>query len=168
MRHLSGKVAVITGAASGIGRALAVRLAAQGVELALADIDADGLDRAARVAVGSPRVTVRTVDVADRAAVELFARAVDQRHGGVDILVNNAGVGCVATVEQVSYADIEWVLGVDLWGVIHGVKVFLPLLRRRAAASRSRVCIRVGCAPTSPAMPATPATRTPPASNAAR
>ncbi|NNJ62228.1 MAG: SDR family oxidoreductase [Dactylosporangium sp.] len=134
MKNLSGTVVALTGAASGIGRALAIRLAEQGAELALCDVDEPELLRTAGLADQSPRVTTRVVDVSDRTAVEDFAAAVLRDHGRVDILINNAGVACVASVEDASYDDFTWVLGVNLWGVIHGVKAFLPLLRQRPEA----------------------------------
>lgn len=132
MKDLSGKVVVLTGAASGIGRALAVALAGEGAQLALVDIDEPGLQETAhRVGASSPHVTVHVVDVSDRTGMEQLAAAVEEQHGGADMVINNAGVGCVATLEDTSYEDLQYVLGVDLWGVIHGVKAFLPLLRRR-------------------------------------
>lgn len=134
MQDLSGKVVALTGAASGIGRALAVGLASEGAHLALGDIDAEGLRTTAGMCGHGPTVTTHVVDVADRSAVEAFARAVVRDHGGVDLLVNNAGIGCVATVEQSTHDDFARVLGVNLWGVIHGVQVFLPLLRQRPEA----------------------------------
>jgi NAD(P)-dependent dehydrogenase (short-subunit alcohol dehydrogenase family) len=134
MRDLSAKVVALTGAASGIGRALAVRLADEGAELALGDVDEAGLRRTAELAGRSPRVTTHVVNVSDRVAVERYAQAAHEQHGRVDAIINNAGVGCVATVEDATYDDFDWVLGVDLWGVIHGVKAFLPLLRKRPEA----------------------------------
>lgn len=134
MKDLAGKVAVVTGAGSGIGRALAVRLADEGARLALVDVDADGLRRTAEAAARSPRVTTHIVDVSDRPAVEALVADVVAEHGVVDVVVANAGVACMATVEDSSYDDFEWVLGVNLWGVIHVVKAFVPLLRSRPAA----------------------------------
>ncbi|NOY55555.1 MAG: SDR family NAD(P)-dependent oxidoreductase [Actinobacteria bacterium] len=134
MKDFSGKVVALTGAASGIGRALAVRLGEEGADLALGDVDEAGLNETAKLVDRSPKVTTHVVDVGDRHAVEAFALAVERRHGGVDVIVNNAGVGCVATVEDATYEDFDWVIGVNLWGVIHGVKAFLPLLRKRPEA----------------------------------
>lgn len=135
MRELTGKVVALTGAGSGLGRALARALAHEGACLALSDIDADGLAEAARIAtVGSGQVSTHVVDVADRAAVERWAAATIDEHGRADMLIGNAGVGCVATVADASYADFDWVLGVNLWGVIHGVKAFLPHLLERPEA----------------------------------
>lgn len=134
MRDLTGKVVALTGAASGIGRALAIELAREGAALSLCDIDAAGLAETARQAERGPRLTTRLVDVADRAAVEAWARATHDEYGATDMLINNAGVGCVATVADAGYEDFAWVLGVNLWGVIHGVKAFLPQLVERPEA----------------------------------
>ena len=134
MRDLWGKVVVLTGAGSGIGRALALRLGGEGARLALCDADGAGLTRTARLVEGSPKVTTHVVDVADRRAVGQFAVAVEREHGAVDVLINNAGVACVATVEEATDDDFAWVMGVNLWGVIHAVRVFLPLLRARPQA----------------------------------
>ncbi len=135
MRNLSGKVVALTGAGSGIGRALAVELVRQDASLALADFDEAGLKETADLCPDQgPKVTTHLVDVSRRDEVEAFARAVVDDHGTVDVIINNAGVGSVATFEEVDYEDLEWVLGVNLWGVIHGVKAFLPLLKRRPEA----------------------------------
>jgi len=131
-------VAVVTGAASGIGRALAVRLAQEGASLAIADIKAPALDETAqmlRPAGGSPvKVTTHVVDVSDKERVAAFAREVVEAHGRASLLINNAGVGLFGTVDQLSIEDIEWLMGVNFWGVVHGVKHFLPILRRQPQA----------------------------------
>jgi len=131
-------VAVVTGAASGIGRALAVRLAQEGASLAIADIKAPALDETAqmlRPAGGSPvKVTTHVVDVSDKERVAVFAREVVEAHGRASLLINNAGVGLFGTVDQLSIEDIEWLMGVNFWGVVHGVKHFLPILRRQPQA----------------------------------
>jgi NAD(P)-dependent dehydrogenase (short-subunit alcohol dehydrogenase family) len=131
-------VAVVTGAASGIGRALAVRLANEGVSLAIADINAGELDETARIlkrAGGVPaKVTTHVVDVSDKERVAAFAREVVEAHGRANLLINNAGVGLVGMAEQLSIEDIEWLMGINFWGVIHGVKHFLPILRRQPQA----------------------------------
>src|SRR5262249_4408098 len=128
-------VAVVTGAASGIGRALAVRLAQEGASLAIADIKAAELDETARrmrPMGGSPsKVTTHIVDVSDKNRVAAFAREVAEAHGGAHLLINNAGVGLFGTAEQLSIEDIEWLMGVNFWGVVYGVKHFLPILRRQ-------------------------------------
>lgn len=134
MRNLTGKVVALTGAASGIGRALAEELAGQGVALALADVDESGLAVTADRLGGRTRVTTHVVDVADPAAMRGYAREAAAAHRVVDVVVNNAGVGSVTALEDATYDDIAWVLGVNLWGTIHGVKEFLPLLRQRPEA----------------------------------
>ena len=135
MRELAGKVAVVTGAASGIGRALALRLARERCDLALADIDAG---RLAGTAADARRlgvsVSLHGVDVANRDAMAAFRDAVLKTHGRAELLVNNAGVALMGTVAQVSLEDIEWLMDVNFWGVVHGVKLFLPVLRQQAEA----------------------------------
>jgi NAD(P)-dependent dehydrogenase (short-subunit alcohol dehydrogenase family) len=135
MRQLGGAVAVVTGAASGIGRSLALRLAREGCDLALADIDPGGLaETAAETRKTGRRVSTHRVDVASRAAMTEFREAMLSEHGRVDLLVNNAGVALFGTVAEVSLEDIEWVLGVNFWGVVHGAKLFLPALKERPEA----------------------------------
>jgi short-subunit dehydrogenase len=133
--QLRGKVAVVTGAASGIGRALASVLAERGCDLALADVDEAGLAETARaVRAAGRRASVHRVDVADAAAMAAFADAVVAEHGGVDLLVNNAGVSVTGTLEEQSLEDLRWIVGVNFWGVVHGCKAFLPHLRARPEA----------------------------------
>jgi|SRR5215813_2284077 len=131
-------VAVVTGAASGIGRALAVRLAREGASLAIADVNASALDETAQMlkSAGGPpgKVTAHVVDVADRERVAAFASEVVETHGRASLLINNAGVGLFGTAEQLSIEDIEWLMGVNFWGVVYGVKHFLPVLRRQPQA----------------------------------
>jgi short-subunit dehydrogenase len=131
-------VAVITGAASGIGRALAVRIAQEGASLAIADINAGELDETARLLKPKSRmegkVTTHVVDVANKIRVEAFAREVVEAHGRASLLINNAGVALFGTTEQISIEDIEWLMGVNFWGVVHGVKHFLPILHRQPQA----------------------------------
>jgi NAD(P)-dependent dehydrogenase (short-subunit alcohol dehydrogenase family) len=128
-------VAVVTGAGSGIGRALAVRLAQEGASLAIADIKAAELDETVRqlqpINGSSAKVTTHVVDVSDKNRVAEFAREVVEAHGRANLLINNAGVGLFGTVEQLSIEDIEWLMGINFWGVIYGVKHFLPILRRQ-------------------------------------
>lgn len=129
MKNFSGKLAVVTGAASGIGRALAVQLASRGADLALADIDEPGLAETAAMVRGVS-CTTHVVDVADRVAMESFAADVVKAHGRVDLLVNNAGVTLVSTAAGVDYGDFEWIINVNFWGVVYGTKTFLPHLRQ--------------------------------------
>ncbi|HET8937685.1 MAG TPA: SDR family NAD(P)-dependent oxidoreductase [Polyangiales bacterium] len=133
MTMISGKVVAVTGAASGIGRALAQTLAAEGAHLAIADVNEAGLRETAAMLSPHTQVSQHRVDVRDRAAVEAFAQAVKAAHGGADVIINNAGVATRVSIEDSSYEDLEFVIGVNLWGVIHGTKAFLPLFRERGA-----------------------------------
>jgi NAD(P)-dependent dehydrogenase (short-subunit alcohol dehydrogenase family) len=131
VRELRGRVAVVTGAASGIGRALALALAREGAEIALSDVDEAGLGETARAAAAlGARTSFERVDVADRAAMERHASSVMAQHGRVNLVINNAGVALSATISETSYADLEWLFGINFWGVVHGTKAFLPLLRQ--------------------------------------
>ncbi|HEU4427750.1 MAG TPA: SDR family NAD(P)-dependent oxidoreductase [Myxococcota bacterium] len=131
MRNLAGRVAAVTGAASGLGRALAVALAREGMQVAISDVNEVALAETARQAAAArsgTRITSARVDVADRAAVHAWADRVAAEHGGVHMVVNNAGVGLGATIEQMTYDDLEWLFGINFWGVVHGTKAFLPHL----------------------------------------
>jgi len=125
-------VAVITGAGSGIGRALAINLARRGSTLALADIRSANLEETDRM-IGDTGVerSLHVLDVSDRERYAQFATEVTQRHGEPSLLVNNAGVALAGTAEEVSIEDIEWLMGINFWGVVYGVKFFLPALRTR-------------------------------------
>ncbi len=132
MTLVRDKVVAITGAASGIGRALAVRLAAKGAHVALSDVNEAGLRETAAMLHGVPvKVTTHGVNVRYREEVYRYAREVEEQHGRADIVINNAGLTVRATLEEVSYEDFELVIGVNMWGVIYGAKAFLPLLRKR-------------------------------------
>jgi NAD(P)-dependent dehydrogenase (short-subunit alcohol dehydrogenase family) len=126
MYDLNGKVAVVTGAGSGIGRALAQGFAAKGCKLALADINEANL-RETAASLGS-EVMTQTFDVADRAAMYAFAAAVQQKFGTAHVVVNNAGVAVSQTVADIEYKDFEWLMGINFWGVVYGTKAFLPML----------------------------------------
>lgn len=130
MRTLDGKVAVITGAGSGIGRALALNLAAKGALLALSDRDEVGLLETADLARARHAREVHTekLDVSDRATVAAYAAAVAADLGRVNLVVNNAGVALHGEFEETSYAEFERVMDVNFWGVVHGSKEFLPHL----------------------------------------
>ncbi|MES2641312.1 MAG: SDR family NAD(P)-dependent oxidoreductase [Myxococcota bacterium] len=121
-----GRVAVVTGAAGGIGAATAAALAARGARLVLADVDAVGLERVG-AAVGA--LSVHRVDVSDAAAVSALAEEVGRRHGGAHVLVNNAGVTVLGTFEEHDAADWARVMGVNFNGVLNGCRAFLPQLR---------------------------------------
>ncbi|WP_020663346.1 SDR family NAD(P)-dependent oxidoreductase [Amycolatopsis benzoatilytica] len=129
MKDFSGKVAVITGAGSGIGRALALELALHGARLELSDVDSEGLDGTVRQArERGALVRGHALDVADRAAVLAHAEDVAGEHGRVNLVVNNAGVALGATVEEMTFEDFDWLLGINLGGVVNGTKAFLPHL----------------------------------------
>lgn len=130
MRTFDGKVVVITGAGSGIGRALALDLASRGAVLALSDKDEVGLMGTAEQCLARHAREVRTdkVDVTDREAVAAYAAAVASELGRVDAVFNNAGVAVHGDFEEMDYEDFSWVIDVNLWGVVHGSKEFLPHL----------------------------------------
>jgi NAD(P)-dependent dehydrogenase (short-subunit alcohol dehydrogenase family) len=131
MWNLEGRVAVVTGAASGIGRATAVRLAEVGCHVALVDVNGDGLRSAAEdIARRGVHASVHALDVSDKGALAALPEAVVSSHGAVHILVNNAGVACDASFENNSLEQFERVVAVNIWGVIYGCKFFLPYLRR--------------------------------------
>lgn len=130
MKTLDGRVVAVTGAGSGIGRALASEFAARGCDLALCDVDQNGVEETAGlVDRRGRRATAHVVDVADRVEMEQWAEKVVADHGAVHVIVNNAGVALGADVETMSYEDLEWLMGVNFWGVVHGTKAFLPYLR---------------------------------------
>jgi NAD(P)-dependent dehydrogenase (short-subunit alcohol dehydrogenase family) len=130
VRSFDGRVAAITGAGSGIGRALAQQLAAKGAHLALSDIDETGLAETVGSCEGrGQKVTSQRLDVADRLAVAQWADTVVAEHGRVNAIFNNAGVGLGATIEGMSYEDFEWLFNINFWGVVHGTKAFLPHLK---------------------------------------
>ena len=125
LEQLCGKVAVVTGGASGIGRGIASRLLAQGMKVVIADVEHEALDSTA-AALG---VTGIRTDVSSLDSVRALADEVRLRFGAVHLLCNNAGVGSVCRLEGMTSADWQWMLGVNLWGVIHGVSAFLPMLK---------------------------------------
>ena len=133
MLKLSGRTAVVTGAAGGIGRGIALSLARRGCHLALADIDEAPLARTAAEIAGQDaaralRVSHHPLDVSNRAAVAAFPAQVTAEHGAVDILVNNAGVALGGTFLEVAESDFDWLVGVNFWGVVQMTRAFLPLL----------------------------------------
>jgi NAD(P)-dependent dehydrogenase (short-subunit alcohol dehydrogenase family) len=131
---LAGRTALITGAAGGIGRALALGLVRRGSHLALADIDPTGLAETARLLPTGSRVSLHALDVADRGAVAALPAAIRAAHPSLDILVNNAGVALGGTFEQVSEADFEWLVEINFWGVVRMTRAFLPLLHESPEA----------------------------------
>ena len=134
MRDLKSKVVLVTGAGSGIGRAAALAFAAEGSRLVLCDLDQPRLDAvAAEVRAHGEVLLASKVDVASRAEMEAFADAVHSKVAAVDVLVNNAGVGLSGGLLDTTLDDWEWVLSVNLWGVIHGLHFFVPPMVKRGA-----------------------------------
>jgi NAD(P)-dependent dehydrogenase (short-subunit alcohol dehydrogenase family) len=125
MTDIAGRVAVVTGGASGIGRGIAEALIEEGATVVLADISGDGVEATARE-IGA---TGRQVDVTDAAAVQELADETAASHGTVDIIVNNAGVGPEGRMERLTSSDWRWIMDVNFFGVVNGVQAFLPLLR---------------------------------------
>ena len=131
MAYSKGLKAVITGAGSGIGRALALQLNRDGCELFLSDVNEEGLNQThALLERGEVPCEARVVDVADRQAVHAWADDIASSAGHVDIVVNNAGVGLGSRVDEMRYEDLDWLMGVNFWGVVHGTMAFLPLLKK--------------------------------------
>ncbi|MGH9741289.1 MAG: SDR family NAD(P)-dependent oxidoreductase [Candidatus Acidiferrum sp.] len=135
MSFLSSGVAVVTGAGSGIGRALARQLSTAGSALAIADIDEKGLtETAASLTNKKALVSTHVLDVSDEEGVRSFAEDVAARHGRVTLLINNAGVALIGTFEEISLDDLRWLMDVNFWGVVYGTKYFLPILKRQSRA----------------------------------
>jgi short-subunit dehydrogenase len=129
VKDFRGRVAAITGAGSGIGRALAQDLARRGAHLALSDINETGLAETVGLCEGTGvKVTSQRLDVADKTAMFTWADQVAAEHGKVNLIFNNAGVALAATVTDGSIDDIEWLMGINYWGVVYGTKAFLPHL----------------------------------------
>ena len=129
MNEFAGKVAVITGGASGIGRAMAERFATERMKIVLADIEQSSLDRAvSEMRAGGAEVAGRRTDVSRAEDVEALAKFAVDTFGAVHIACNNAGVGMGGSAWQMTVKDWEWMLGVNLWGVIHGIRTFVPLM----------------------------------------
>jgi NADP-dependent 3-hydroxy acid dehydrogenase YdfG len=130
VKTLDDKVVVITGAGSGIGRALAVDVASRGALVAISDVDESGLAETVDLvkAAGAREVHADRLDVADRAAFTAYAAAVAEHFGRVNVVVNNAGVALVGDVEDLDYPDMDWIIDINFWGVVHGTKELLPHL----------------------------------------
>ncbi len=134
MERLEGRVAVVTGGASGIGFGLAERFLHEGMKVVIADIDAAALDRALAALVGKGEIIGHRTDVADSNSLQSLADAAAARFGAVHLLCNNAGVGGFQRFGSLTKEAWEWVIGVDLWGVIHGCRIFLPILKQQDEA----------------------------------
>lgn len=136
MTAIRGAAAAVTGAASGIGRALALELAARGCDLALADRDDAGLQSVA-AEIGrrdQGKVTVHRVDVGEPPQIVEFARAAISAHPGLNILINNAGVALMGQFHEIDQAEMDWLMNINFWGVVHGTRAFLPHLSQRREA----------------------------------
>lgn len=135
MKNLDGKVVALTGAASGIGRSLAIKLAGQGSLLAISDIDRQGLDETLSLLPSGSAVRSDIVNVANREEVYDWAKRVVDHFGHVDCIINNAGVASAMSIEDISYDVFEWVFNIDFYGVLYGTKAFLPYLKKRSEAN---------------------------------
>ena len=132
MQTFANQVAVITGAGSGIGQALAVALARRGCNLALGDVDSKGLEKTRALLEGTGvKVSVHQLDVANRQALEQFADEVMAFHGRVSLLFNNAGVALAGAAADQSEEDFHWLMNINFWGVVNGCQIFLPILRKQ-------------------------------------
>jgi short-subunit dehydrogenase len=135
MTAIRGAAAALTGAASGIGRALALELAARGCELALADRDEAGLQAvAAEIERHPQKVTLHPIDVGDPEQIAEFAQAAIAAHPGLNILVNNAGVTLLGQFHETDQAEMDWLFNINFWGVVHATRAFLPHLSGRREA----------------------------------
>lgn len=131
MNSFNDKVAAITGAGSGIGRALALQLASEGCALALSDINQANVDETAQMASAhNVKVTTACVDVSNREQMLAWAQRVVADHGRVNMIFNNAGVAHASSIEGSTFEDYEWIVGINFWGVVNGTKAFLPLLKQ--------------------------------------
>ena len=130
MRELRGKVAAVTGAASGLGRAMALAFADEGMHVALGDV-ADTSDTFAQVEKRGVSAIAMKLDVSSAREVEAFAQLIDRELGGAHVVCNNAGVSPLGSAWEMSAGDWQWIMGVNLWGVIHGVRSFAPRLVAR-------------------------------------
>jgi short-subunit dehydrogenase len=140
MTAINGAAAAVTGAASGIGRALALELAARGCDLALADRDEAGLRSVAaeigkgETKSGARKVTVHRVDVGVPEQIAEFAQAATSAHPGLNIVVNNAGVALLGGFNEIDQAQMDWLMNINFWGVVHGCRAFLPHLSKQREA----------------------------------
>lgn len=151
---LDGKVAVVTGAGSGIGRETALACARRGAALAICDVDEAGLaETAGRARSGGVEVMAERVDVSRPEQVDAFALQAESRFNGIDLLVNNAGIGVMASFEDTELEDWRRLLEINLMGVVHGCRAFVPEMKRRGAGHVVNVASQAGFQ-ASPALPA--------------
>jgi short-subunit dehydrogenase len=136
MTAIRGSAAAVTGAASGIGRALALELAARGCDVALADRDEAGLQMVAAEInrTHSRKATVHRVDVSEPQQIADFAQAATSAHPGLNIVVNNAGVALLGQFDEIDQAQMDWLMNINFWGVVHATRAFLPHLARQREA----------------------------------
>ncbi|WP_426436691.1 SDR family NAD(P)-dependent oxidoreductase [Bradyrhizobium genosp. P] len=136
MTAIRGSAAAVTGAASGIGRALALELSLRGCDLALADRDEAGLQTlAAEIGkAGQRKVSVHRVDVSEPAEITAFAAAATAAHPALNIVINNAGVALLGQFGEIEQAEMEWLFNINFWGVVHGTRAFLPQLAKQREA----------------------------------
>lgn len=134
MTAIKGAAAAVTGAASGIGRALAIELAARGADLALADRDEAGLASLAAEIADKVKVSTHRVDVGEPAQIAVFAQAAIASHPSLNIVVNNAGVALLGQFHEIDQAQMDWLFNINFWGVVHSTRAFLPHLAKRPEA----------------------------------
>jgi short-subunit dehydrogenase len=136
MTAIRGSAAAVTGAASGIGRALALEFSARGCDLALADRDEAGLEAVAAEIAKTPsrKVSVHRVDVSEPQEIDAFAQAAVAAHPGLNILVNNAGVALLGQFNEIDQSQMDWLMNINFWGVVHSTRAFLPHLARKPEA----------------------------------
>jgi short-subunit dehydrogenase len=131
MKNFKNKVAAITGAASGMGRTLAVELAKRGCHLSLSDVNEAGLAETADLARKlGVKVTTQKLDVSNREAVFAWADQTAMDHGQVNLIFNNAGVALTVNLDMVQQRDFDWIMGINFWGVVYGTQAFLPHLKK--------------------------------------
>jgi NADP-dependent 3-hydroxy acid dehydrogenase YdfG len=148
MTDFTGKVVVITGAAHGLGEATANAFAARGAKLALCDIDSDGLIEVEQLLKRrGTEVITGIVDVSQAAQCEEFSEHVYSEFGHVDILVNNAGVVLASRMEDMTLEDWQWIIGINLWGVIHGTHFFYPRMLKRGSGHIVNIASAAGLTP---------------------
>ncbi|MFN7505894.1 MAG: SDR family NAD(P)-dependent oxidoreductase, partial [Limnobacter sp.] len=132
MKSFKGKVAAITGAASGMGRTLALQLAKEGCHVSISDVDTKGLAETVKLvkaAAPNVKVTSQQLDVSNREAMYAWAEQTAKEHGKVNLIFNNAGVAYATPVEHIDYDKFEWIMGINFWGMVHGTQAFMPLLK---------------------------------------